>query len=165
MSLIVEDGTGIANAESYCSVATADARHSNLGNTAWAALTTSAKEQALRKATIYMTEAYRERWIGRRNNLTQALEWPRYGVSVEGWPVNVTTIPTDIVNACADLALKASTTDLAPDLTQGVIRKKIGPIETEYNRGSPQYPRYRAIDMMLSPYLVTSGPTAKLVRS
>ena len=38
MALIVEDGTGLANAESYVSVADATTYHTNYGNTAWTAI-------------------------------------------------------------------------------------------------------------------------------
>ena len=167
MSLIVEDGTGLPNSESYISVADADTRHANLGNTAWAALATAVKEQALRKATAYMLQAYRQRWVGYRVKVDpmQALDWPRYGVEVDHFPVHFDIVPAEVANACADLALKASTGDLAADLTPSIIRKKVGPIETEYNRGSPQWTRYRAIEMMLAPYL-TGGPSmATLVRA
>jgi hypothetical protein len=167
--LVVEDGTGLPNAESYISVADADARHTSLGNTAWtdASVTTAQKEAALRKATIYMLQAYRQRWTGYRAKVVplQALDWPRYGVEVDHFPVHYDIVPADVANACADLALKALSSDLAPDLTQGVIREKVGPIETEYNRGAPQYTRYRAIDMMLAPYLTGGSSRAALVRS
>ena len=43
MSLIVEDGTGLAGAESYVSVTDADTYHDKRGNTAWATLTTAQK--------------------------------------------------------------------------------------------------------------------------
>ena len=165
MALIVEDGTGLANSESYCSVAYADTRHANLGNTAWAALATADKEAALRRATNYMLQVYRQRWTGYRVKITpmQALDWPRYGVEVDHFPVHFDIVPADIANACADLALKADAGDLAPDLQQGVIREKTGPIETEYNRGTPQYTRYRAIEMMLAPYLTSN--MGRLVRA
>jgi hypothetical protein len=167
MSLIVEDGTGLSNAESYCSVAYADTRHANNGMTVWTLLSTDEKEQALRRATQYMLSAYRQRWTGYRVKVDpmQALDWPRYGVEVDHFPVHFDTVPADIQNACADLALKAGAGDLAPDLSQGVIREKVGPIETEYNRGSPQFTRYRAIDMMLAPYLTGGSSRAVLVRS
>lgn len=166
MSLIVEDGTGLTNSESYISVAGADTRQANLGNDTWAPLTTAEKEEALRRATQYMLQAYRQRWIGLRLSINQALDWPRWGVVIdEFYPVASNIVPTDIANACSDLAFKAAAGDLAPDLAQGVIRKKIGPIETEYNRGSPQFTRFRAIDMMLAPYLDSSGGMARLVRS
>jgi hypothetical protein len=165
MALIVEDGSGLSNSESYISVADADARQASVGNDIWAPLSTAEKEEALRRATIYMTAAYRERWVGRRNNLEQALEWPRYGVSVEGWPVSPQSVPADVAKACSDLALKAAAGDLAPDLEPMVIREKVGPIETEFSRGSPQYKRFRAIDMMLSPYLSGGPGMVRLVRS
>lgn len=167
MALVVEDGTGLSTAESYISVVDADARHAALGNTAWAAISTTAlKEQALRRATIYMVRAYRQNWKGCRSHLTQALDWPRYGVTVDGFYVDSNSVPADVKNACADFALKASTGDeLAPDLTRGVIRKKVGPIETEYDRGSPQQTRYRAIDLALVPYLDGSPSMARLVRA
>lgn len=37
------------------------------------------------------------------------------------------------------------------------MREKIGPMETEYDKNSPQHKRYRAIDLMLAPYLTGSG--------
>jgi len=167
MSLIVEDGTGLPNAESYISVADADARQASLGNDLWATLTTAEKEEALRRATIYMLQAYRQRWTGYRAKIVpmQALDWPRYGVEVDHFPVHFDIVPADIANACADLAFKAAAGDLAPDLSQGVIREKVGPIETEYNRGSPQFVRFRSIDMMLAPYLTGGSSRAVLVRS
>ena len=63
MSLIVEDGTGMETAESYASVAQADARLAALGMTNWATLTTTEKEQALRRATVAMARAGRMPWL------------------------------------------------------------------------------------------------------
>lgn len=167
MALIVEDGTGLANSESYISVTDADTYHANRGNAAWAALITSAKEQALRQATDYMLQAYRDRWTGYRVKVSpmQALDWPRYGVEVDHFPVHFDIVPGDVADACAELALRASSGSLAPDLSQGVIRKKIGPIETEYNRGTAQYTRFRAVELRLSPYFQCSGSFARLQRA
>jgi len=164
MTLITEDGTGLANAESYISVADADARHAALGNTAWASLSTAAKEQALRKAAAYMTQRFRQRWKGTRLLRAQALDWPRYGVCLDSYPVDTDVVPTDIANACADLALKASTETLNADLERGIVREKVGPLETEYDPYSSQAKRYPAIDGMLSPYL-SGGGMARLIRA
>jgi len=165
VSLIVEDGSGLANAESYISAAGADARMSAIGDATWAVLTTAQKEEALRRSTIYMEQAYRGRWTGLRMTREQALSWPRYGVCVDGFYLPSDEVPADIANACADLALKAAAGDLNEDLTRGVVREKIGPIETEYDRNSPQSVRYRAVDMALSPYLKGSSAMATLVRA
>jgi hypothetical protein len=165
MSLVTENGTGLATAESYISVADADARHAVFGNTAWAALGTSAKEIALRKATAYMVQQYRARWAGERINSTQALDWPRWGVTVGCYYVDSDSVPVTVADACADLALRALTEDLAPDLDRAIVREKVGPLETEYERFAPQAKRFRAIDMALAPFLTGSGAMVRLVRA
>ena len=158
MTLIVEDGSIVTGAESYISVADASTYHTARGNTAWAALATDAlREAALRRATDYMRQAYRSRWQGYKVNEDQALDWPRYDVEVEGYAVDSDIVPTEVKNACAELALRASAADLNPDLTQGVAREKVGQIEVEYDKASPQFTRYRAIDALLSPYLKAGG--------
>jgi hypothetical protein len=153
MALTVEDGTAKTDADSYISVADADTRHAALGNTEWASLTTAVKEQNLRNATIYMIQKYRTLWQGTRTTSTQSTDWPRYGVYVDGFSVDYDVLPVDIANACADLGLRANEGDLLTDLSREVIRKKIGPLETEYASGSQEDKRYRSIDLMLAPYL------------
>ena len=166
MSLIVEDGTGLSTAESYCSVAAMDARMSGFGNETWATLTTAEREEALRRATVYMEQAYRERWKGYRQTATQALSWPRNSVVVDGFiSIASNVVPAEVRNACADLALKAAAGDLNVDLERGVVREKVGPIETEFDRASPQAVRYRSIDMMLAPFLKGVTGMARLVRA
>lgn len=170
MSLIVETGAIVAGAESYISVADADTYHSNRGATVWATLTTAEKEQALRKATDFMIQAYRQRWKGTRMSATQALDWPRAWVYLgpnDEFPNLVAddVVPTEVKNACASLALRASSADLAPDLSQGKKRVKVGPIETEYDPYSPQSKRYAAIDAMLAPYLANGAGHITVVRS
>lgn len=165
MALIVEDGTGMSTAESFASVAAADTRLAALGNTNWANLTTTEKEQALRRATAYMEQAYRLRWQGMRATSAQALSWPRSWVSVDGYAVAADTVPADIANACIDLAFKAAAGDLNADLERPVIREKVGPIETEYAAYGPERTRYPAIDMMLAPYLGRGGASFRIERT
>ena len=158
MALIVEDGSGKSDSESYISVADASNYHTVRGNTAWAALTTDAlREAALRKATDFMRQVYRSRWQGNKVNEDQALDWPRYDVEVEGYAVDSDIVPTEVKNACAELALKASAAELNPDLTQGVLSEQVGSIQVTYDKASPQFTRYRAIDALLSPYLKAGG--------
>lgn len=163
MTLVTEDGTGLSTAESLCSLADASTRHTALGNTSWTG-TDAAKEAALRRATQYMEQAYRTRWAGQRLTSAQALSWPRYGVCVDEFLVASDIVPTDIANACADLALRALTEDLNADQTRGVVREKVGPLETEYDRYAPQAKQFRAVDMALAPYLKGSSAAATLVR-
>lgn len=177
--LIVEDGTGLANAESFISVADATAYHLARGNDAWAAIATDTiREQLLRKATDYMQGQYREIWTGYMLKPTQALAWPRYYVPIKGyalvgigsatgfgayWPSNA--VPVIVANACAELALKALTLTLAADIERVTIREKIGPIEVDYMPGSLPFVRYRAIDNMLQAFFSGSAGSTKVVRS
>lgn len=180
MALIVEDGTGKADAESYISVSDAASYLSDRGYSAFAALATDAlKEAALRKATDYMEQAYRTRWKGTRVTATQALSWPRLYVEREDYYVTFATppqnidgtyyypgdeVPVEVKNACALLALKSIDGDLNADLTQGVKREKVDVLEVEYDSASPQYVRYRAIDNMLAVFITGGVNSKKVVR-
>ncbi|MFA5387275.1 MAG: DnaT-like ssDNA-binding protein [Candidatus Paceibacterota bacterium] len=165
MTITVEDGTGLSTSESYISVTNASTYHSNRGNAAWAALASdTVREQLLRKATDYMVQAYRLRWKGDRVSATQALDWPRSSVCVDGYSVDSDIVPNEVQTACAELALKASSATLYADQSQGVVREKIGPIETEYDKNSSQAVQYKAIDSMLRPYLARPAGVAEVIR-
>lgn len=171
MSLIVEDGSGVAGAESYASVAAADARCASLGATDWAALAIGAREIALRKATQFMA-LYRVRWAGRRCTPAQSLDWPRHGVTVDSFAVASNIVPVEVINACIDLAARAGAgAELLPDLDTGsnVIRKdKTGPLETEYFQNTTDArERFVSIDAMLAPYFGSAGGSnsIRLVRA
>lgn len=170
MALITETGAGLLDAESLCSVEAATAYHAKRGNAAWAAIADDAAREAyLRRATDYMEAVYRERWAGMRKTVSQALSWPRYYVPVRDvailqyYPDN--TVPTAVSNACAELALRAITGQLAPDVKRLAKRVKVDVIETEYVDGATPYTRFRAIDLMLQPFLSGVAGQVSLVRA
>lgn len=180
MSLIVENGTIISGAESFISVTDADTYFSNRGNATWAGLTTTVKEQLLRKGTDYLGQAYRLRWKGSHVSTEQALDWPRNyverddfqpsqlnGYSVIGgiayYPNNI--VPEEVKRACAEMALKSNSGELIPDLTQLVTKEKIDVIEIEYSEYSNQLPRYKAIDYLLAPFLQGNSNSMKVIRT
>lgn len=106
MALVVETGAGDPTAESYLSVAGADAYHAAHGDpAAWSGATTGTKEAALRAATQYVDDKYAKRWKGQRKTLEQALRWPRYQVYVETFLLDNTTIPQKLKDAVAVAAL------------------------------------------------------------
>lgn len=159
--LTIETGAGLANADSYASVAAADTRCASLGLSAWTALAEADKEIALRRATQFMA-TYRTRWAGRRVYQRQALDWPRYNVAVDGFTVPSTIVPLDVVNACIDLAVRAgSGEDLLPDLDTGsnaIKKDKTGPLETEYFQNTTDArERFVAVDALLAPYFGSAG--------
>lgn len=169
MALIVEDGTGLADAESLCSVEHATAYHAARGNSAWAALASDTeREQMLRKAADYMEAIYRTQWGGNRLLVTQALSWPRTLVPVKDYAgayYDSDSVPVIVANACAELALRAITGELAPDVKRQVKRVKVGEIETEYADGAPPYVRFRVVDHMLDPFMGGSGMSIRVVRA
>ena len=175
MALVVESGQGGADSESLCSVAFADSYHSGRGNAAWAVLTTGAKEVALRKATDYMEQAYRLRWTGYRCSDTQALSWPRYEVPRQDAASNAAygygvgyykydSVPSEVQKACAELALKASSVDLAPDVDRPTTSETVGPLSVTYAAGARETVKFRAVDNLLAP-LLNGGMNIKVSRT
>lgn len=168
MSLVTEDGTGVTGAESYVSVDDALLYHANRGNSAWASLTATLQEQALRRATDYLQQSYRGRWKGYRSNLAQGLDFPRKAIILSDMAINYmipyNVIPDEVKKACAELALRAAAGELAADLTQGIISESVGALSTTYDSRTPQYTRYRAIDMLLKHLVVGSNAMVRLGR-
>lgn len=172
MALIVEDGTGKSDAESYVSVADATSYHALRGNTTWALLSNDEMEQALRRATDYLVQMYRLSWKGSRLNAEQSLDFPRtfmerddfsysgmngYTVISGNFYYPSDIVPVEIKNATSELALKASADELAPDVGQRVLREKIDVIEVQYAEYGVQYTSYRAVENMIKPYLSGQG--------
>jgi hypothetical protein len=174
MALVVETGQAGADSESYCSVAFATAYHAARGNAAWAALASDdVREAALRNATDYMEQVYRLQWKGYRFTEAQALSWPREEVQRQDYTFlnqysfyPTDSVPVEVKNSCASLALRAATGELAPDIDRASTREKVGPIEVEYDKNAPLYVRFRAVDNLLAPFLktVAGGASRMLVR-
>lgn len=165
MALVVEDGSGLPDAEAYCSAADADEFHATRGNAAWAARSTEAKEQALRRATDDMLQQYSGRWKGERISASQALDWPRDGVVIDGFELRSDEVPAAVVRACAELALRALSGALTPDEGPGVKSKTVGPIEIVYQDGARDEKRYLAVENLLRPYLRGAASQITLVRA
>lgn len=86
VAIVVEDGTGLANSNSYAAVGDADTYFTNVGNASWFTdpsgnpVTSDAKASALIRATKWLDGRYRGRYPGYRTiGRAQALEWPRVG--------------------------------------------------------------------------------------
>lgn len=174
MALEVEDGTGKADAESYATVADADARLAARGFALWATMSTAEKEQALRRATDYMTQVYRDRWAGVRVTTTQALDWPRAYVprrdasaAYDDLYYPADEVPAEVIAACVDLAYKGAGGPLTPTaLGRKTVREKVDVIEVEYDKNAPQYPVYKDIDDTLRALfrVIGSGVNRAVVR-
>ncbi|QDU67707.1 DnaT-like ssDNA-binding protein [Engelhardtia mirabilis] len=106
MALIVEDGTGLATAESYLSVVDADALIASLvaDSTDWDALAEADQEDVLRRSTAWLDETFGQRYSGARRTREQALLFPRVGAIENGWAVPEAEIPSQVQRALAVVA-------------------------------------------------------------
>lgn len=170
MSLVVEDGSGKANADAYVSLEDCDAYHADMGNSAWVvddedADNIAARETAIRKGTVFIDRKYNGRFRGRRQGASQALMWPRWdAIDEDGFAIE--DVPDAVKYAACEAALRAfQGTDLMPDMERGgaVIQETIGPISTTYAAGAPAGTRYDMIEGLLRPCL--SGGGLRLVRA
>lgn len=155
MTLIVEDGTGMVDSESYVSVSDCDAYATNNGLSAWTGVT-AVKEVALRKATRYLDTYYK--WRGARVRTTQALEWPR-----DGWTWADPAVMR-LKAACCELAIKAISADLFADVdAQHVTSVSVGSISrTLAAPANGGQKRYAAVDALLRDLTIGRGSIAVL---
>ncbi len=108
MSLILENGTGVANAVSYISATDATTyltAYEPVGITAWPGVTAD-QEAALVVGCQALELNYRELWLSQKRSVSNDLSWPRYYFyDKNGLLVSDTTIPNAIKQAQATLAL------------------------------------------------------------
>lgn len=185
MAFVVEDGTGLPNANSYLAVADADAYNVDHGNTAWLGADVD-KQAALIRATAYIDASYRGRFPGYpTSGRIQNREWPRVGAFVR-IPDNgrtdaflydnqrdftyiggiyylaVNEIPREIKAAVAEGALRELTDpgSLTPDLDRGnaISRLKAGPVEIAYSGAATATTVFQAIDLALASLLMPASP-------
>lgn len=161
MTLIVEDGTGVSNANSYSSLEYADEYFASTGNSAWAGGATQ-KEQALILATRYIEV---RDYKGLRQYTTQRLKFPRKHVYVDG-VLQDGIVPYGVKDACCEYAVKALTEDLYPfDENQGsgfpekhvvIGSTSKGAIEVEVDTtgGTLLKKAFPAADILLKPFLM-----------
>ena len=155
MALIVEDGTGIANAESLCSVAFFRDYHAKRG-TDVTALEDATVEQLLRKATDYFVATYGAALNGVPIYVDQPLPFPHS---------NATGVPLLIQQAIAELAFIAKATPLMPNITRGKKSVKVGPLAVEYDGNSAVSTNFVAASLRIAPFLGTvSGAMMPLTR-
>ena len=160
VSLIVEDGTGIANANSYVSEAEYLTYWTDRGNATAIAITGDTLKSLLIQATDYVENVYYEKWLGDRLTLTQALEFPRVINLID------VEVPDRLKKACFELALKANSASLLTDVEQRIIKEKVAVIETTYSEYSNQLTQYTNVYELVKPYLLNQSTTSvKVVRT
>ncbi len=179
MSLIVETGLGVAGADSY--VATVDcAEYAGLRGLTFGSDMTA--DAALRRATSYIDNTYRDRFPGYRTfRRAQPLEWPRtnayytyatppgpvpvYAVAYAFFPYDLvppTSVPPEIITATCEAAIRelAEPGVLLPDLERGgaVSSLKAGSVGVKYAPGASANTAFQAVEAALSALIGTDNP-------
>lgn len=133
MTLIVEDGTSVENANSYVSeteyLAWADARFGISRATA------PATEEAAAPLILRATDSFEmNRFKGIKTSSSQSLQWPRTGVYIDNIYIESNAVPNEVKLAIYELtyAEEAGKGDLNT-IERNVKKKKVASIEVEYS--------------------------------
>lgn len=145
MSLIVEDGTGKPDAESYASAADLVMYARKFGVTIPA--DESTQEALLRRAALAMDGMT---WKGRKSSSDQALAWPRREVHLDGENKPHNYLPARIQYGQMALAAEIHTDDIDPvekrkgavllDRVEGAVTRQYAAIPNTSNRLLPAAP-------------------------
>lgn len=154
ITLIVENGSGLSNANTYVSVEDVTSYAIDRG----VILSSNADSVAalLIKATDYV-ETFQCEFIGEKASSTQSLSWPRIDAYVgDTLAYDNTTIPKTLKNAiCQAVMAQNDGLALLPNYssTEFVKKEVIGPITTEYTDpiSIGLTPKLTAVSAMLAP--------------
>jgi hypothetical protein len=135
--LILEDGTGLSNSNSYVDLAYADAYFSNhpFYADAWANITDEDIRTALLISASGFLDAHFD-FTGYRATTTQAMDWPRvYAQDKDGFVIPNYTIPGNLKKATCEQAFVLSKGDPgAPLPGVGLTELKIDVIDLKFDK-------------------------------
>lgn len=158
VTLIVEDGTNVANANSYISLVDAVAYFNNRNDQSFNAATPDQQAGALVRAAQGMDYWLNGRWYGRRTNQSQSLDWPRTGVvDSDCYPVASKFIPQKLKFAQCEVAkieLKTPFIQNSVSKDDAVQSESVGPISITYKDTAPSITYWPLIIAMLKDFAV-----------
>lgn len=160
MTLIVEDGTIVAGANSFATVAYALDYLTSRGDSTFADAEQADQETALVRACDYLRDEILFSYRGQRIVHDQPLPWPRTGASIyRGPPIPENVVPKAIIDAQCELCFKALTSNIQPDITHsgGIASETIGPISTSYFKSVDPRVLITAVMGLLQPYVLVQG--------
>lgn len=168
--LVIEDGTGLSNAESYWAITDVDDYFTSINNPNWSPLSDEIKEPLLRLGSRNLDLLYGYQFNGKILNQTQALLFPRTSFT-DANGFKITGIPLRLKQATAELSLLQFTFDVAgPSDGSGNIMEewtRIGTLQDRtfyFSPSSPIAQQLRKITLLLNPLLVGSGYTVQVAR-
>jgi hypothetical protein len=149
-TIVVEDGTGKTNSNSYISEADFSTYATDRGVTISGTVAV-----LLIQAMDYIEE---QPYKGAKGSDAQALQWPRSGVVVDGYSVDSDAIPVKITEALCEaaIAIDGGNNPLANE-ERATKREKVDAIEVEYTDGSRNTVYLAAVESKLSKLLTSGG--------
>ena len=151
MSLIIENGSGKIDSESYIDLAYLSAYATKRGLDI-----TGITEANIIKAMDYFESSYQ--FKGTKLLETQALAFPRLINGVVEYPVRVK-------NAVCELTIKSKSAELLADSERATKREKVGDIEVEYSEYSRDEVNYNFVVNLIMPWLSGSSFSSSIVRT
>ena len=152
MTLIVEDGTLVAGANTYLTAAEANTILANFGK---AALVVGTAEASLKQAAQYLQGFS---FKGYSETQEQSLIFPRQGIVIDGFEFPFDEIPNQLKNAQALAASLVDTgTSLYSDSSgQEIIQKTVDVISVTYQPSgiASSQPIFGMIQAQLKPLLI-----------
>ena len=149
MALIIEDGTGKIDAQSYATDAELTAYAAERGITV--AGTNGTNEQILLKA---MSHIEGQSYIGYKKTREQALQWPRNDVELYGWDWPDDQIPSQMKSAQIETALQIDAGSDPTETTDPDVKSEsVGSLSVTYmDHSSTKRPK---IDLALAGLIKT----------
>jgi len=127
MALVVEDGSVVAGANTYVTLAEFKAWADDRGITYG---TDAAVTQQIYRAMDYFE---RLQFIGNKANENQPLQWPRTEALIDGYYADATEIPAPVKTALYEsIVVEAAGNSELEVQDRKTIREKIGDIEVQY---------------------------------
>lgn len=159
MALVIENGSGVADANSYATVAEARAYAAARG------LTLPATDGPVETALVLACDKLESyRYKGAKTDPANPLEWPRTAVYLPGAASALAddSIPVKLKQAQCQLAFDSTQTELQPTGTgREVTKEKVDVIEIEYapsSTGSGSViPEFNKAEALLAPLLASGG--------
>lgn len=151
-TIVVEDGTIVAGANSYISVVDLTTYATDRGLT----IAATNPEDLLIEAMDYIESLS---YVGARYTEDQALVWPRSGaVKHEVYTYDVTEIPQLLIDGLCEaaLAIDAGNSPLA-DVDRAVKKEKVGPLDVEFMDNAASKTIVKKIKTKLRPLLSGLG--------
>ena len=143
----LEDGTGLPDATSYCSVDEFKQYHLNRG-TDYSSLTDDQIQAALNIATEYIDSSYS--FKGYVTSVSQSLAFPRFDIG------DTNQVPSGVKLACCYLAGKALTDNIFDEVDENIVSESIGGQISKTYKG--KYSKsYKAVEKYLAPYVASTG--------